>query len=104
MDASRNSKAVYVDLEGDIFSQLRVGVAGRFEDFSDFGNTSDGKLTVRYTPVRALILRGAVSTGFRAPSLNQSYFSAVSTNFLRDPATGRSGVAPRARAMGLSTG
>ena len=89
IDVTRNSKAVYVDLEGDVFEQLRVGVAGRFEDFSDFGNTTNGKLTLRYSPTKKVILRGAVSTGFRAPSLNQSYFSAVSTNFLRDPATGQ---------------
>jgi len=88
VDVSRSSKAVYLDLEGDLFAQLRVGLAGRFEDFSDFGSTSNGKLTLRYSPVKKLILRGALSTGFRAPSLNQSYFSAVSTNFLRDPATG----------------
>jgi len=89
VDVSRNSKAVYVDLEGDVFSQLRVGVAARFEDFSDFGSTSDGKLTLRYSPVKQLILRGAISTGFRAPSLNQSWFSSVATNFLRDPNTGQ---------------
>lgn len=89
VDTSRSSKAVYVDLEGDVLSQVRVGVAGRFEDFSDFGNTTNGKLTLRYSPVKQLIFRGAASTGFRAPSLSQSYFSAVSTNFLRDPATGQ---------------
>ncbi|MEO8379572.1 MAG: TonB-dependent receptor [Acidobacteriota bacterium] len=89
VDTSRNSKAVYLDLEGDVLAKLRVGLAGRLEDFSDFGNTSNGKITVRYSPLRQLIFRGAASTGFRAPSLNQSYFSAVSTNFLRDPATGQ---------------
>jgi iron complex outermembrane recepter protein len=89
VDVSRNSKAVYVDLEGDVLANLRVGVAGRFEDFSDFGNTTTGKLTARYSWREQLIFRSAISTGFRAPSLNQSYFSAVSTNFLRDPATGQ---------------
>jgi iron complex outermembrane receptor protein len=84
VDTSRSSKALYVDLEGDVLPQVRVGVAGRFEDFSDFGNTTNGKLTLRYSPVKQLIFRGAASTGFRAPSLSQSYFSAVSTNFLRD--------------------
>ncbi len=61
---------------------LRIGVAGRFEDYDDFGSTSDYKLTLRFQPLEQLVLRGAVSTGFRAPSLGQSYFSAVSTNFL----------------------
>lgn len=88
IDASRNSKALYVDVEGDVLEKLRLGVAGRFEDFSDFGTTTTGKLTARYSPMQNLIFRGSASTGFRAPSLSQSYFSAVSTNFLRDPATG----------------
>lgn len=84
IDTSRNSKAVYVDLEGDVLQQLRIGVAGRYENFSDFGNTTNGKITARYSPTKPLIFRAAASTGFRAPSLGQSWFSAVSTNFLRD--------------------
>lgn len=89
IDTSRNSKAIYVDLEGDVIEKLRVGVALRYENFSDFGSTTNWKLTGRYSPMKQLILRAAASTGFRAPSLNQSYFSAVSTNFLRDPVTGQ---------------
>jgi iron complex outermembrane receptor protein len=84
VDVSRNNKAVYVDTEGDVLPQLRIGIAGRYEDYSDFGNTTNGKLTLRYTPAKPFIVRAAASTGFRAPSLGQSYFSAVSTNFLRD--------------------
>lgn len=89
IDTSRNSKAIYVDLEGDVIEKLRVGIAARYENFSDFGSTTNWKLTGRYSPSKQVILRAAASTGFRAPSLNQSYFSAVSTNFLRDPATGQ---------------
>lgn len=88
VDASRNSKAVYIDTEGDVLSQLRVGIAARHENFSDFGGTTNEKLTLRYTPVKPLVFRGAVSTGFRAPSLGQSWFSAVSTNFVRSTVTG----------------
>jgi iron complex outermembrane receptor protein len=88
VNASRNSQAVYVDTEGDVLPQLRVGVAGRYEHFSDFGNTTNGKLTLRYSPTKPLIFRAAASTGFRAPSLGQSWFSTVSTNFLPD-ATGQ---------------
>ncbi len=86
-DNSRNSKAVYIDMEGDVLTQLRVGVAARHENFSDFGGTTNEKLTLRYSPVKPLIFRGAVSTGFRAPSLGQSWFSAVSTNFVRNTVT-----------------
>ena len=88
VDASRNSKAVYIDTEGDVLSKLRVGIAARHENFSDFGGTTNEKLTLRYTPAKPLILRGAVSTGFRAPSLGQSWFSATSTNFVRSTITG----------------
>ncbi|MGZ7078953.1 MAG: TonB-dependent receptor [Thermoanaerobaculia bacterium] len=88
VDASRNSKAVYVDLEGDVLSKLRLGVAGRFEDYSDFGNTTNGKITARYSPMKSLLFRAAASNGFRAPSLNQGFWSAISTNFIVNPATG----------------
>jgi iron complex outermembrane receptor protein len=82
VDTSRDSYAVYADLEGDVLEKLRLGLAGRFEDYDDFGNTSDYKLTARFQPVESVVLRGAVSTGFRAPSLGQIFFSTVSTNFL----------------------
>ena len=88
IDASRNSRALYVDVEGDVRDQLRLGVAARYEHFSDFGSTTNGKLTARYSALQNLVFRGSVSTGFRAPSLSQSFYSAVSTNFLVDPATG----------------
>jgi len=80
-DASRNSVAAYIDLEGDVTTMLRLGGAGRWEHFGDFGNTADGKFTARLQPHKRFVVRGAVSTGFRAPSLGQIYFSTVSTNF-----------------------
>ncbi len=82
VDIARSSVAAYVDLEGDLMPALRVGVAGRVERYDDFGSTADGKLTARVQIDPRFIVRGAVSTGFRAPSLGQSYFSAISTNFL----------------------
>ncbi|HEY0159728.1 MAG TPA: TonB-dependent receptor [Thermoanaerobaculia bacterium] len=88
VDITRNSKSVYFDLEGDVLQKLRVGLAARHENFSDFGNTTNGKLTARYTILPQLIARGAVSTGFRAPSLSQGNFSAISTNFLLNQQTG----------------
>ncbi len=82
VDEARNSVAGYVDLEGELTTWLRVGAAGRAEHYSDFGATANGKLTVRVEPSKQVVLRSAVSSGFRAPSLQQSWFSAVSTNFL----------------------
>jgi len=80
--ASRYNTAAYVDVEGDLRRWLRVGAAGRTERYSDFGDTLDGKITARIQPVRTLAVRGSVSTGFRAPSLAQSFFSSTATNFL----------------------
>jgi iron complex outermembrane recepter protein len=82
VNASRNSVAGYVDVEGDVVSRLRLGVAGRSEHYSDFGSTVDGKVTARAQVDRRFILRGSASTGFRAPSLGQSFFSSTATNFL----------------------
>lgn len=82
VDESRTSTALYLDLEGDVATRVRLGVAGRFEHFTDFGDTLDGKLTVRVQPAKALVLRAGFSTGFRAPSLGQSFFSSTATNFL----------------------
>jgi iron complex outermembrane receptor protein len=82
VDESRRSFAGYLDVEGDLVNWLRVGVAARAEDYSDFGGTLDGKLTLRVQPDRRFVLRGSVSTGFRAPSLGQSFFSSTATNFL----------------------
>jgi iron complex outermembrane recepter protein len=87
VDVSRNSKALYVDLEGDVLAKLRLGVAARYENFSDFGSTTNGKITARFSPIQQFILRGSASTGFRAPSLNQGNWSAISTNFILNPAT-----------------
>jgi len=82
VDESRHSIAGYADVEGDFLKWLRIGLAGRGEHYSDFGGTFDGKLTVRVQPARQLVLRSALSTGFRAPSLGQSFFSSTATNFI----------------------
>jgi iron complex outermembrane recepter protein len=81
-DASRNNVAGYLDVEVSPTDALLIGLAGRAERYSDFGSTTDAKLALRYEVLPGLAVRGAMQTGFRAPSLGQSYFSAVSTNFI----------------------
>jgi iron complex outermembrane receptor protein len=81
-DKSRTNVGGYVDVETNLLRQLLVAVAARAENYSDFGSTVDGKLATRYEPISGFALRAGVQTGFRAPSLSQSYFSAVSTNFI----------------------
>lgn len=78
----RTNVGAYVDLENKITPQWTVGAAGRFENYSDFGSTITGKLDTRYEITPEFALRGAVSNGFRAPSLAQEYFSSISTVFI----------------------
>ncbi|MEJ7745779.1 MAG: TonB-dependent receptor [Luteimonas sp.] len=88
---SRDNWAVYVDAEARFTEQLLLAAAVRYEDFDDFGSTTNWKLTGRYDFTDAFALRGAVSTGFRAPTPGQSNVSQVTTAFidgeLRDTAT-----------------
>jgi len=79
---SRNAKSVYVDFQQDISDRWLVSLAGRFEDYSDFGNDSTVKLATRVAVADAFAVRGSVSTGFRAPHLAQEWFSSTATNFI----------------------
>jgi len=67
----QQSWGVYVDVEAALTPQLTLGGALRFEDYSDFGDTVDYKLSGRYAITEDLALRGTVSTGFRAPTPGQ---------------------------------
>ncbi len=81
-DHHRNNFAAYADAETEISPQLLADVAGRFEHYSDFGARVTGKLALRYQPSRQLTLRGAASTGFRAPGISQEFFRHVVTNVI----------------------
>jgi iron complex outermembrane receptor protein len=81
-DKSRNSRAVYVDVETDLTHRLKAQTALRFENYSDFGSTLTGKLAGSYRVDPRLLLRASASTGFRAPSLQQIYFSSTFTDFI----------------------
>jgi iron complex outermembrane receptor protein len=78
---SRDNLAFYVDLEHDVSDQLMMQYAVRYEDFSDFGSTVNGKVAGRYTVSDNLTLRGSVSTGFHAPTPGQANVSTVITTF-----------------------
>ena len=88
-DESRGNTGAYVDLETDLTKQLLVNAAARFEDYTDFGSNVSWKLAARFQPATQFVLRAAFSTGFRAPSLAQSFYGNRITNFRFDPATGR---------------
>jgi len=78
----RHNWAVYADAETRFSEQFLLAAAVRHEDFSDFGGTTNWKLTGRYDFTDAFAIRGAVSTGFRAPTPGQSNAEQVTTSFI----------------------
>lgn len=78
----RNNKAIYLNLEADLSKQFSGSVALRAERYSDFGNATSAKLAGRYAVSPALALRATASTGFRAPSLAQQFYSTTTTVFI----------------------
>jgi iron complex outermembrane receptor protein len=98
VNEGRHNIAFYVDAEHHLTSQLLLGAAVRHERYSDFGSTTTGKLTARYDPSKSFGIRASASTGFRAPSVQQKFYSSVSTNLngdgvLTDTLTAREGSA-----------
>jgi iron complex outermembrane receptor protein len=81
-DASRHSWSAYAEVDTDPVEGLTTTLAGRYEHYSDFGSTWNGKFAARFEPVEGFAVRGSISTGFRAPSLHQQFFTTTSTNFI----------------------
>ena len=83
VDERRNVFGGYVDIETDINDKLLLNAAGRYEHYSDYGSSFAGKFAFRYQLFDKLAIRGAFSNGFRAPSMHQRFFSAISTVFIQ---------------------
>ena len=84
---SRSDDAEYLDLETDFNDRLSGGFAVRHENFSDFGGTTSWKLSGRYGFNDTVALRATASTGFRAPSLQQEWYSSTAINFVNNGTT-----------------
>ncbi|SEL67876.1 iron complex outermembrane recepter protein [Pseudoxanthomonas sp. GM95] len=77
--ADRHNYAFYTGLEADLTDKFSAGITGRFEDYSDFGSKVSGKLSARYAFTDRVALRATASNGFRAPSLAQQSYQAISS-------------------------
>ena len=82
VNAHRSEIGAFVDLEANLTKDFLASAAVRGEHYTDFGNNLSGKLSGRYDFSKAFALRGSVQNGFRAPSPQQQYFTATSTNFI----------------------
>ena len=101
---SRSNVAVYGDVEfGDPGKKWTVGTAVRFEDFDDFGTTINGKLSGRFELSDRVALRGALSSGFRAPTPGQQHAFNVTTAFIGGQLT-NNGVVPSTSAVAVTRG
>lgn len=81
-DSQRNSLGAYTDVEINFNQSFLVDLAGRYEYYNDFGSTVNGKIALRYKISNSFNLRGSGSTGFRAPSLQQRYYSSTGTSYV----------------------
>jgi len=75
----RENGSIYLDIEAQLTDKLLLGLAGRGEHYSDFGSTGTGKISARYDFSPHFALRGTASTGFRAPALQQQYFTSTAS-------------------------
>jgi len=87
VDRSRSNISLYADTEFDITEAFLLSAAARFENYSDFGSTINGKLAARLKASDNINIRGSISSGFRAPSLAQIYYNLRFTNFIGGVAT-----------------
>ena len=81
-DEDRTAIGAYLDLEANVTDKLLVSGAVRGESYSDFGEALTGKLAARYDLTESFAVRGSIQNGFRAPSLQQQFFTTTSTNFI----------------------
>ena len=81
VDRTRSNVSLYADGELDITDSFMVSTALRFENYSDFGSTTNFKVASRLKATKNINIRGSISSGFRAPSLAQIYYNLRFTNF-----------------------
>ena len=79
VDESRTNYALYVDSIVDLSKNLQLEVLARYEEYSDFGESTNAKFALSYKLNPKTLLRMSGSTGFRAPSLAQSFYSQTSS-------------------------
>jgi iron complex outermembrane receptor protein len=81
VEGGRNNYSAYLDFEATPVDGLDIGVAARYDYFNDFGDTFNGKISARYAFSDAIAVRGAASTGFRAPTPGQQFTQNLTTAF-----------------------
>ncbi len=84
VDEKRNVFSFYADAEMEVTEELIISGAVRYDYYDGFGDNSSVKVAGNWSLTPDLAIRGAMSTGFRAPSMQQLYFNNISTQFITD--------------------
>ncbi len=82
VDETRSNVSFYADIESKVTESWLITAAARFEDYSDFGNKLTGKFSTHVDINDYMAFRGSLSSGFRAPAMQQKFFNSVSTQFV----------------------
>ena len=69
----RDVTSAFFEVVMPVLDSLEVNVAGRYDDYSDFGSTFNPQVSIRYNPIDSRLLRASAGTGFRAPTLSDLY-------------------------------
>ena len=85
VDETRDVYSFYVDAEKKFTEDFILSAAIRYDDYDGFGDSTNMKLAANWSINEFFAVRGAFSTGFRAPSMQQLYFNNISTQFVTDP-------------------
>jgi iron complex outermembrane receptor protein len=92
----RDVKAVFAEVQVPITKRLELTLAGRYDDYTGFGSTTNPKVSLRFAPVDQLVMRGSYNTGFRVPNFNQLFFGITESTYagkdLVDPAKCAAGI------------
>ena len=72
-EKNRDVKAAYAEINFPIITQFEITAAGRIDDYTGFGTTTNPKVTAKFKPVSWLLFRGSYNTGFRVPTFNQIF-------------------------------
>ena len=86
VDETRDVISFYIDMETELNDNVIINGAIRYDDYEGFGDSTNFKLAANWSITDDFTLRSAVSTGFRAPSMQQLYFNNISTQFIDNPA------------------
>lgn len=88
VDVDRRAIGAFVEVDAEPVKGWQLNLAGRYEDYSDFGDTWNGQVSTRIALPAGFALRGSAGTGFHAPSLAQQYFSSTSSRTIVNNTTG----------------